>query len=345
MTERTQHNTSETTTRSFSPRPKDEKKIRLDVIIPAHNEADTLQNTIHAVEAVIADCGLIHRFIIVDDGSTDGTWTVVNGLGSRVGCEVIGVRLSRNFGKDAAIAAGLAEADADMVVTIDADGQHPVDAIPKMVNEWWNGAMVVHGVKVRRLGDSWLQQICVSLFTKFLNMITGKHFQGMSDFKLLDREVVRNLLACGDQYFFYRLLVSWLGYPSVNVPIVTGPQVRESRWNLTQLARLGMQAIILHTDLPIQAFFIVSTLSSLVGLLLVIVLIGYLILGEVPSGYSTLLMLSIMNLMVLVFAITIIGLYVKNILDQALHRPRSIVWQRTVHDSVPEEKSGEHESN
>jgi hypothetical protein len=75
------------------------------------------------------------------------------------------------------------------------------------------------------------------------------------------------------------------------------------------------------------------------------VLIGYLILGEVPSGYSTLLMLSIMNLMVLVFAITIIGLYVKNILDQALHRPRSIVWQRTVHDSVPEEKSGEHESN
>lgn len=330
---------------SFSPRSKDEKEIRLDVIVPAHNESDTLQNTLHAIEVAIAECGFIHRFIIVDDGSTDETWTVVNGLGSHVRGEVIGVRLSRNFGKDAAIAAGLAEADADIVVTIDADGQHPVDAIPKMVDAWRDGAMVVHGVKVRRMEDSWLQKICVSLFTKFLNMITGKQLQGMSDFKLLDREVVRNLLACGDHYFFYRLLVSWLGYPSANVSVVTGPQVRESRWNLTKLARLGMQAIILHTDLPIQAFFIISALSSLGGLMLVIVLIGYLILGQVPSGYSTLLMLSIMNLMVLVFAITIIGLYVKNILDQGLQRPRCIVWQRTVHDALPEEKSVDHGSD
>ncbi|MGZ3577463.1 MAG: glycosyltransferase family 2 protein [Syntrophales bacterium] len=341
----TQHHTSDTKTKSFSPRSKDEKKIRLDVIVPAHNEADTLQNTLHAIEAAIAECGLIHRFIIVDDGSADETWAMVNGLGSHLGGEVIGVRLSRNFGKDAAIVAGLAEADADIVVTIDADGQHPVDAIPKMVDAWRDGAMVVHGVKVGRLGDSWLQKTCIFLFTKLLNMITGKQFQGMSDFKLLDREVVRNLLACGDHHFFYRLLVSWLGYPSANVSVITGPQVRKSRWNLTKLAHLGMQAIILHTDLPIQAFFVVSALSSLGGLLLVIVLIGYLILGEVPSGYSTLLILSIMNLMVLVFAITVIGLYVKNILDQALQRPRCIVWQRTVHDALPEEKSVDHGSD
>lgn len=345
MIERTQHQTSETKAKSLSPRSKKEKNILLDIIIPAHNEANTLQNTLQAIEAAISECGLIHRFIIVDDGSTDETWSMVSGLGSHVKGKVIGVRLSRNFGKDAAIFAGLAEANADIVVTIDADGQHPVDAIPKMVDAWRDGAMVVHGVKVHRLGDNWLQKTFVLMFTKFLNMITGKQFHGMSDFKLIDREVLKNLLTCGDHYFFYRLMVSWLGYSTANVPIVTGPQVRASRWNLIKLARLGMQAIILHTDLPIQSFFVVSALSGLVGLLLVIVLMGYLLLGEVPSGYSTLLMLSIINLMVLVFTINVIGLYVKNILDQTLQRPRCIVWQRTVRDVLPEEKSFDHGSD
>lgn len=333
MIERTQHRTSES---------KGRQNIRLDILVPMHNEADTLQSTLHAIEAAIAGCGLIHRFIIVDDGSTDETWAIVNGLGSHVRGNFIGVRLSRNFGKDAAIVAGLTESDADIVVTIDADGQHPVDAIPKMVDAWQDGAMVVHGVKVGRQGDSWPHKTFVSLFTKFLNAITGKQFQGMSDFKLLDREVVRNLLACGDHHFFYRLLVPWLGYPSANVPVVTGPQVRVSRWDFTKLVRLGLQAIILHTDLPIQSFFVLSALSGLVGLLLVILLIGYLILGEVPSGYSTLLMLGIMNLMVLMVAVNVIGLYVKNVLDQVLHRPRCVVWQRTARNDQPEEKSVDH---
>ena len=298
---------------------------QVDVVIPARNEEYALASTIDQVRDALSGGACKLRFIVVDDGSTDATWSTITDIQRRTGTNITAVRLSRRFGKDAAIMAGLAQSRGDVAVTIDADGQHPPAVIATMLELWKSGADVVNGMKAVRAEDSLRQRATAVIFNWLFRSLTRLDFAGASDFKLLDRSVVRALLDCGDYHVFYRALVLWVGFRQVAMPFDVSPATRESRWTARALLLLSINAIVMFSDLPIY-FLLAAGLATLVlcAVLMIILLARYFT-GPVPIGYPTLLVLQLATLSLTVTAVGAIGLYVRAALAQSRARPRHIV--------------------
>ena len=159
----------------------------LSVVMPVYNETATIRQIVNAVVAQ----PMVAELVVVDDGSRDRTWEVIEELAA-AHPNVSGIGFSRNFGKEAALLAGLDACDGDCVILMDADLQHPPDVLPKMVHAWKEGGyQIVHGVKLQRHGESWFRRVCSKLVFGTARAMSGLELQGSSDFKLLDREVDR----------------------------------------------------------------------------------------------------------------------------------------------------------
>jgi len=298
---------------------------QVDVVIPARNEEQSLARTIDQVRGALSAGACKLRFIVVDDGSTDETWSTMREIVRRTGMNITAVRLSRRFGKDAAIMAGLAQSQGDVAVTIDADGQHPPVIIASMLDLWKCGADVVNGMKAVRGEDSLRQRAMAATFNWLFRSLTKLDFAGASDFKLLDRSVVRALLDCGDYNVFYRALVLWVGFRQVTIPFDVLPASRESRWTARALLLLSINAIVMFSDLPIYFLLTAGLATLLLCAVLMIILLARYFIGPVPTGYPTLLVLQLATLSLTLTAIGAIGLYVRAALAQSRARPRYIV--------------------
>ena len=298
----------------------------LSVIVPALNEERGLAAALRQICEQARQTGLNVQLIAIDDGSTDNTWGVLRALDREIP-ELHAIRLSRNFGKEAAIAAGLDAARGDAAIILDADLQHPPALIPEMVRLWRaEGWDVIEAVKAHRGRESWWQRRTRRGFYNLAAALTGYNLQDASDFKLLDRKVIAAWRRFGERATFFRGLVAWLGFSatqlSFEVPArADGP----SRWSLRSLMRLATRAVTSFSAIPLQLVTVLGMLTLLIGAAVGLQAVRLWYQGRALPGFTTVILLQLIVGGFLMISLGIIGSYVARIYDEVKARPRYVV--------------------
>lgn len=303
--------------------------MKLSVVIPAYNEEAALQPALEQVEAVLGLAGLEYEVIVVDDGSTDGSWALLQQLASLDVWRrrLRGVRFSRNFGKEAAIVAGLRQAGGDAVIVMDADLQHPPAMILEMIELWTSGSYrVVEAVKRRRQRESALRRLSALAFYRLLMFGAALDLRGSSDFKLLDRRAVDAYLAMPENGRFFRGLTAWIGLPTARVELEVPERVEGvTRWRLGGLFKLARGTIVSFTALPLH---LISWIG-LVGLFLSVVMTMQTLwnkwFGASEAGFPTVIILILFMGSLILVSLGIIGEYLAELYREVKKRPLFVV--------------------
>jgi len=298
----------------------------LSVVVPVYNERDNLGPLLDRLRPVLASLGQPYEIVFVDDGSSDGTADLVQQLSVAEPCLRL-VRLSRNFGHQAALFAGLEHARGAAVVTMDGDLQHPPELIPQVVERWRAGHEVVQTIRREPADTSPLKRTGSRWFYRILSALTRLNVTpGAADFRLMDRVAVAAFLACGERRRFNRGLVQWIGFAYAEVPYDAEPRhAGRSKYSLHAMVRLAGDAIFSFSSWPLRLAGLVGVVVSLLaGAYLLFVLFAYLA-GKTQPGWSstlaTVLILGGVNLVVL----WILGEYVGRLYEEVKQRPIYIV--------------------
>lgn len=302
--------------------------IYLSVVVPAHNESMALPTLIQRLSRALDHPEESYEVIVVDDGSTDGTFSLVCQL-SHQDPRVKGIRLARRFGKEAALLAGLAHARGRAVVTIDADIEQPPELIGAMMREWENGAQIVHGVKTGGdLGPFWYRW-CRGAFNRLTSNAIGIDMQGSSDYKLIDSEILAVYLAhFQERDRFYRGLVAAMGYRQVSVQYaVSRDAARSSRWRMGQLFRYGLHSVVSFSSLPLTIIPMLSLLMLATALVLGTEALISKLNGNAISGFATLEITLLLVGSFVMIGLGILGQYLSQIYGEVKRRPIYLVAQ------------------
>ena len=297
----------------------------LSVIIPAYNEEAMLQKAAKVIGGLLSEQKIPHELIFVDDGSKDRTWELIQEQ-SALQPQVRGVHFSRNFGKEAAIMAGLAEADGDCCVVIDCDLQHPPEKIAEMYALWQQGYEIVEGRKSSRGKEDALHSLGAKGFYALISSATGIDMANASDFKLLDRQAVNVLLNMRERNAFFRALSSWIGFETAQVEFEVQPRLEgESKWSFLSLVRYAVTNIVAFTTAPLQLVTVMG-----VGMFVASVLLGGWSLwqkftGRALEGFTTVILLQLIIGSALMLCLGIIGYYIAKIYEEIKDRPRYII--------------------
>jgi glycosyltransferase involved in cell wall biosynthesis len=298
----------------------------LSIIVPAWNEERGIGAALREIQARARATGLTFELIAVDDGSTDRTWEVLTSVHREIP-ELQSIRLSRNFGKEAALAAGLDAAAGDATIILDADLQHPPALIPEMVRLWqtreWD---VVEAVKSHRGQETWIQRRVTRAFYALAAWLTGYNLQDASDFKLLDRRVLDAWHRFGERATFFRGLVAWLGFSRTQVLFEVGPRNEgTTRWNLAGLMQLAIHAVTSFSALPLQLVTTLGLLTLLMGAAVGLQAMRLWYEGRALPGFTTVILLQLVIGGFLMISLGVIGTYVARIYDEVKARPRYVV--------------------
>lgn len=307
-------------------RNQDARNRLLSIVVPAFNEERGIEAAVREIRRHARDTGLELQLITVDDGSSDRTWDVLTSL-TRDIPELRAIRLSRNFGKEAAIAAGLDSSTGDVAIILDADLQHPPSLIPEMVRLWQvEGWDVVEAVKSHRGGESWLQRRTRRSFYRVAGSLTGYNLQDASDFKLLDRTVLDAWRRFGERATFFRGLVAWLGFRRTQVSFEVAPRPDgRSRWSLAALTRLAIDAVTSFSAIPLQLVTVLGLVTLLIGAGVGLQALRLWYQGLALPGFTTVILLQLLIGGFLMVSLGIIGTYLARIYDEVKARPRYVV--------------------
>lgn len=311
----------------------------LSIVVPAFNEEAGIQNALRTLGDTLAQIDYRYELIVVDDGSRDRTFERTVEL-SEKGLPVRAIRLSRNFGKEAALLAGLQNAAGDAVITIDADLQHPPSLIPQLVAEWEKGAKIVHGVKRHRGKEHWWSTARANVVNKLITTLGGVDVQNSSDFKLLDRTAVDALaISLTERKRFYRGLVSWLGFPQATVLFdVEERQFGKSGWSLHGLLALSLTALVSFTSAPLRVVSILGMLTFILGIAVGTDAIISWYHGEAVSGFATIIMTLLLIGSFIMISLGVIGEYIAKIYEEIKERPTYLV--EKVHHAARDAQQG-----
>ncbi len=302
----------------------------LDVVVPVYNEAEGLPRfhgrLAQALESL--DLGRA-RILYVDDGSSDATPEVLRALAAE-DPRVHVVTLSRNFGHQAALTAGLDRAEADVVVTIDADGQHPPELIDEMLDLYRSGYEVVLTQRVEGGEASRFKRWSAALFYRLMNLISGtKMVPGAADFRLLSRKVVEGLRAMPEYHRFLRGMIAWMGYRTVILPYAPGARIAgESKYSLRKMLRLAFDAAFSFSLVPLFLGLVLGGMFLLLALAEV-VYVSWLWLsgnrGVLHPGWSSLMFMLLIVGGTLSVILGILGIYIGYIFQEVKRRPVYLV--------------------
>ena len=301
---------------------------RISVVIPAHNEAASLSETLKETLQVLSSNSIASEVLVVDDGSTDGTWDLIQDFSSR-DQRVRGISFSRNFGKERAICAGLESATGQAVVVMDADLQHPPRIIPELIEKWSEGFHVVDGVKRSRGKETWISTKLAKAFYGLFALAAGIDLEGQSDFKLLDRKAIEEWKRMPERTVFFRGMSSWLGYRRASVEFDVEDRVAgSSKWSRANLARLAMSAITSFSSIPLRLVTFTGLLFFVFAVVLGIHTVYRWAIGEAFTGFPTVILLILITSSLVMLALGIIGEYLAKIYDEIKGRPRFVIEDR-----------------
>lgn len=301
------------------------KKPLLSVILPAYNEESSVPRAAQVICTLLEQADIRHEVIFIDDGSKDDTWTMISAQVANHP-QVRGVRFSRNFGKEAAIFAGLAQARGNCVVVLDCDLQHPPEKILEMYRLWEQGYQVVEGVKVSRGKESPLHTLAAKTFYSLISRATGIDMSRASDFKLLDRRAVDTLLAMREKNAFFRALSSWIGFSTAQVEFEVQPRLEgTSKWSFRSLTKYALVNLTSFSAAPLQLITLLGVVVFLCSVVLGIWSVWQKLSGQALEGFTTVILLQLIIGSVLMICLGIIGYYVARIYEEIKDRPRYIV--------------------
>jgi glycosyltransferase involved in cell wall biosynthesis len=233
----------------------------------------------------------------------------------------------RNFGKDAALCAGLEHARGDAVILMDADGQHPPSLLPKMVHMWrTSGADIVEAVKSHRGRESLSDKLGALVFYLILNKLSGFDFKGASDFKLMSRKAVNAWLQMHERTVFFRGMTAWMGFTSTHIPFEVVPRkAGRSTWSLLKRLKLALTGITAFSSFPLQLVTFAGAMFFVLSLLLAAETLYLKVMGRAVSGFTTVILLELIIGSCLMMSLGIIGEYLARIYEEVKGRPRYIV--------------------
>ena len=301
----------------------------LSVILPSYNEEKMIASAAAAVGGILAEASVPCEIIFVDDGSKDGTWPEIE-KAAAADPRVRGLSFSRNFGKEAAIMAGLAEAGGDCCAVMDADLQHPPEKLIEMYHLWQEGYEVIEGVKKSRGQESASYSLAARAFYSIISRSTGIDMRNASDFKLLDRRAVDVLVNMREKNAFFRALSSWIGFKTAAVEYdVRERPAGESKWSTRGLVRYALTNIASFSAAPMQLVTACGAVMLIVSLILSIIALVQKIRGTALGGFTTIILLQGFSASIIMISLGIIGFYLEKIYEEIKGRPRYIISHRT----------------
>ncbi len=211
------------------------------VVIPVYNEEKKLYDNVCEISTYMKKYD--YEIVLVDDGSRDKTWEIILKLHNE-NTMIKGIRFSRNFGKEYALCAGIAETIGDAVITMDADLQHPPEYIDVLIKKWQEGYKIVNAIKDKRIKEKFKNRVGAKVFYTLLNKLTGYDLRNSGDFKIIDRQVINEINKIGESQVFFRGIVEWVGYKKCNVTYTMKERKGdESKFNMKSLFKLAVTAI------------------------------------------------------------------------------------------------------
>jgi dolichol-phosphate mannosyltransferase len=300
--------------------------IKLSLIIPVYNEASALPALIDKVNNILKISESSFELIFVDDGSEDFTWETIRNIA--VSSDYIkAIRFTRNFGKEAAMQAGLKLAKGRCAVIMDADLQHPPELLPQMISIWEKeGYDVVEGVKTVRQKESLLNKAGSIFFYNTLRLLSGFDMRRDTDFKLLDRKVIKLYLSLGEKGRFFRALVPFLGFKTAKVSFSPDDRVTgKSKFSPFMLFNLAMSTITSFSTIPLHFVTILGILTLLFSLYLGIDTIYMQLSGKAMGGFATVIIVILIIGSILMIALGIIGEYIARIFEEIKNRPLYVI--------------------
>jgi polyisoprenyl-phosphate glycosyltransferase len=301
----------------------------ISVVIPLLDEADLLAALVERVTGELAVSTDAYELILVDDGSRDTTWERI-AAASHADARVHGVSLSRNFGKDAAIFAGLAEARGEAVIVMDGDLQHPPEVLPELIAAWHGGAEVVEGVKRSRPDQPLRVRLGARLFNRAFTRFADVDLTEATDLRLLSRDAVDALLRLPEHAVFFRGTSTWIGFERAQVSFDVAPRpTGASRWSLRALTAFAIRSLTSFTSAPLHLVTLAGLAFAAFSVLLGAQTLITWFRGESVEGFTTVILLVLIQGSVLLLGLGIIGEYLARIHDEVKGRPRYIVARRT----------------
>jgi glycosyltransferase involved in cell wall biosynthesis len=299
---------------------------RLSVVIPCLNEGAHLQRSLSTVAETLRRLDLTWEILVVDDGSSDDTWEVLRRSAEELG-GLRALRLSRQFGKEHALCAGLERARGEAVIVMDADLQHPPALIAEMVRAWRDeGFDVVEAVKQDRGRESAVSRIGARVFYALFQRLSGFDLHGASDFKLLDRRVLSSWAQMSERNVFFRGMSAWLGFRRKQISFAVEPRAGgRSGWSVLRLLRLALTGITAFSSMPVHVITGMGVLFLLFAVLLGAQTLYNKLYGDAETGFTTVIVLVLVTGSTIMIGLGVIGLYVSRIYDEVKGRPRYIV--------------------
>ena len=309
------------------------------LIIPVFNEATALEQHLPVIFNTLAPLTtVIWQVLLIDDGSTDNTLEKLKILSSQYD-NLQFLSLNRNFGKEAAILAGLMHSHSDAVIVMDSDLQHPPALIPQMLALWQQGIQVVEAYKVSRGKESWGSKLLVQGFYRMFRLLAEIDITNHSDFKLLDKQVVEVYCQLPEKKRFFRGMIHWLGFSSAQLPFsVPAREYGTTAWSKLKLLRFSFHALTSFSSLPLQLITLFGIFCFFLSFIIGGIALYHKVAGVAVSGFTTVILLILLIGSLLMFALGLIGVYIAQIYDEIKSRPIYLInWQKS-HFSQPDQE-------
>jgi glycosyltransferase involved in cell wall biosynthesis len=304
--------------------------MQLSVVVPAHDEQDAIPELVERLRTVLAAVPGESEIVLVDDGSTDATWARMRAAADGGGVRAL--RLSRNFGHQAALSAGLATAAGKGVVTMDSDLQHPPEAIPALLAKADEGYDVVYGIRTRREGEGWFKARASTFFYRLLNRLARLDLpEGAADFRFMSRQAVDALAAMPERHRFLRGMTRWVGFRQGVVSYESSARgAGRSKYTVRHMFRFALQAIVSFSALPLRIASLLGFLASALGAVyLAYVIVIRLFTDTAVEGWTSVVVAVLILGGAQLLCLGIIGQYLGQMYDEVKRRPVFLVAEDT----------------
>ncbi len=297
----------------------------LSFVIPVYNEKDNIELFIKELLTFIKQHQLNAEAIFVDDGSQDGS---ANIIASHADPLIKLIQLSRNFGKEAALFAGLEHATGDATILMDADLQHPFSLVEQFIHHWQQGIDVVYAIRKNRENEHWLKRVPTKIFYHMLKYSTDVSIPpNAGDFRILSKRARQALLTCDERNLFMKGLYAWVGFQSLGIPYTVPERAYgKSQWNYKSLTELAITGITSFSNIPLRVWSLIGfAISALAMTYAGFIIVKTLLFGSDAPGFATLIVAIMFLGGIQLLSIGILGEYLAKVFNEVKKRPRYII--------------------
>lgn len=320
------------TIKRTSPKRHSDEHITLSVIVPFYNEQDVLPEFHRRLTATLDQIPIVSEIVYIDDGSTDKSQALVESFSlssSLIRC----ISLSRNFGKESAMSAGLKHCQGEAIILIDSDLQDPPELIPDLLAKWREGNDVVNMQRSDRLGESWFKRFSAACFYKLLNSIAKLEVpENVGDFRLLSREVVNHINQLPERNRYMKGLFSWPGFRQTTITFQRDARLcGETKWNYLKLLGLAVDGITSFSIRPLRIATIIGALTAITAFIYgSFIVIKTVFLGDPVSGYPSIMVIQLALGGIQLLCIGLMGEYIGRIFIETKQRPLYLI--QSIHE-------------